>query len=90
MYVGVTSDLIKRVCEHKNDLVDGFTKRYRVHDLVYYEFCESIESAIMREKQIKSWHRRWKLRIIEEKNPHWNDLYPEISGLDSSLRWNDK
>jgi len=86
LYVGVTSDLIKRVWEHKNDLVPGFTKRYNVHELVWYELHESMESAIAREKAIKEWKRRWKLELIERGNPEWKDLYPELLYLDSGFR----
>ncbi len=75
LYVGVTSDLTKRVWEHKNDLVPGFTKRYGVHDLVWYELHDSMESAISREKTIKEWKRQWKLELIERENPEWKDLY---------------
>ena len=75
LYTGVTSDLIKRVYEHKNNLVEGFTKKYDVHRLVYFEPCEDMVSAIAREKQIKKWNRQWKLRLIEEQNPEWRDLY---------------
>ena len=78
LYIGVTSDLVKRVYEHKNDLVEGFTKKYNVHSLVWYELHESVEIAITREKQIKKWKRTWKLRLIERKNPEWNDLYETI------------
>ncbi|MEX2163111.1 MAG: GIY-YIG nuclease family protein [Sulfuricaulis sp.] len=78
LYVGVTSDLIKRVWEHKNDLVPGFTKRYSVHELVWYELHDSMESAIVREKAIKEWKRRWKLELIEHENPEWKDLYPAL------------
>jgi len=78
LYVGVTSDLLKRVYEHKHDLVDGFTKRYHGHILVYYEVHDDIREAITREKQIKKWNRKWKLDLIEEKNPEWKDLYNEI------------
>jgi putative endonuclease len=78
LYNGVTDDLVRRVWEHKNDLVEGFTKRYGVHKLVYYEQCGSIEGAITREKQIKKWKRRWKIELIEKMNPHWKDLYDEI------------
>ena len=78
LYIGVTSDLPKRVWEHKNDWVEGFTKRYRVHHLVYYEVHESMESAISREKQIKKWKRIWKLDLIEKQNPDWRDLWEEI------------
>jgi putative endonuclease len=78
LYVGVTSDLVKRVWEHKNDLVPGFTKRYSAYDLVWYEMHDSMESAIAREKAIKEWKRQWKLELIERENPEWKDLY---SGL---------
>ena len=79
LYTGVSSDLLGRTWQHKNDLVESFTKRYRVHRLVYYEQTESIESAINREKQIKKWRRRWKLDLIEKMNPDWKDLYDEIT-----------
>ena len=75
LYIGVTDNLIRRVYEHKNDFIEGFTKKYGVHMLVYFEQCESIESAIKREKQLKVWHRSWKIRLIEEANPEWKDLY---------------
>ena len=78
LYLGVTSDLIKRVWEHKNGLVEGFTKKYGVKILVYYEIHESAENAIKREKQIKKWRRAWKLKLIEEKNSEWRDLYVDI------------
>ena len=78
LYVGVTSDLIKRVYEHKQNLIDGFSKEYSVHNLVYYENYSEAQEAIMREKQIKKWNRKWKLRLIEEKNPKWSDMYNEI------------
>jgi putative endonuclease len=78
LYVGVTSDLIRRVWEHKNDLVAGFTKRYRVHLLVWYELHESMIAAIEREKAIKGWRRKWKLELIEKENPDWWDLYKNL------------
>ena len=78
LYVGVTSDLIKRIWEHKNDSVPGFTKRYGVHDLVWYELHDSMESALAREKAVKEWKRPWKLELIEQENPGWKDLYPEL------------
>jgi putative endonuclease len=78
LYIGVTSDLLKRVYEHKNNLVDGFTKKYGVHRLVYYEHTEDAESAIEREKSLKRWHRQWKIRLIEKQNPDWKDLYEEL------------
>ncbi|NOT85001.1 MAG: GIY-YIG nuclease family protein [Methylococcaceae bacterium] len=78
LYVGVTSDLIKRVFQHRNNQVDGFTKRYNVHDLVWYEIHECMESAILREKQIKKWQRLAKTGLIEQGNPDWRDLWPEL------------
>jgi putative endonuclease len=78
LYVGVSSDLIKRVWEHKNKFVEGFTKKYGVDKLVYYEVHNDAEKAILREKQIKKWNRAWKLWLIEEKNPEWKDLFGEI------------
>ena len=78
LYTGVTNDLIRRVYEHKNDFVKGFTKKYGVHTLVYYEQCDSFDSALQREKQIKEWKRRWKLELIEKENPNWNDLYEKL------------
>lgn len=78
LYVGVTSDLIKRVWEHKNDLVEGFTKKYVVHSLAYFEQFGDMPSAITREKQLKKWNRAWKIRLIESQNPAWKDLYEEL------------
>ena len=78
LYIGVTSDLQKRSWEHKNDLLDGFTKKYGVHRLVYYELHGSVVSAITREKQLKKWNRAWKLELIEQGNPDWKDLWQEI------------
>ena len=78
IYIGVTSSLAKRVWEHKNDVVEGFTKRYGVHQLVWYELHETMESAIRREKAIKEWKRKWKLDLIEKFNPEWEDLYASI------------
>jgi len=78
LYVGITNNLVKRVWEHKNKKIEGFTKKYEVHHLVYYEIHENPESAIKREKQLKKWNRLWKIRIIEEKNPEWKDLYEQI------------
>jgi putative endonuclease len=79
LYVGVTSDLNRRVWEHKVDVTDGFTNRYGVHTLVYAEFHATMEEAILREKRIKSWRRAWKMKLIEEANPTWRDLYDEIA-----------
>jgi putative endonuclease len=78
LYIGVTSNLKKRIHEHRNNLVKGFTKRYKVHILVYYEMTSDIESAIKREKQLKNWKRKWKLELIEKSNPEWRDLYDEL------------
>jgi len=79
LYTGVTSDLLKRIWEHRNNVTEGFTKRYSVHALVYYEVCPSMDSAIEREKQIKSWSRKKKLALIEKHNKLWKDLYTEIT-----------
>ena len=78
LYVGVTSDLIKRVWQHKNDMADGFSKQYGVHTLVWYESHDTMESAIAREKAIKKWRREWKLELIERHNPGWRDLYDDL------------
>ena len=78
LYTGVTSDIVQRVWFHKNDLVDGFTKRYAVHNLVWYEVHELMESAIGREKAIKRWRRAWKVELIEKDNPFWADLYDDV------------
>jgi len=78
LYTGVTSDLARRIWEHKNAAMEGFTKKYGIHTLVWYEQHETMESAITREKSIKEWNREWKLRLIEESNPEWRDLYPDI------------
>jgi putative endonuclease len=77
-YIGVTSDLQKRVWEHKDNTVEGFTKRYGVHNLVYYELHGDMLSAISREKQMKKWNRAWKLELIEKQNPDWKDLSEEF------------
>lgn len=78
LYVGVTSNLIKRVWEHKNNVVAGFTKKYHVHNLVWYELHEEMTSAIIREKRLKEWRRDWKIELIEKENPSWIDLYLNI------------
>ena len=75
LYIGVTSDLPKRIWEHKEGFVEGFTEKYNVHLLVWYEVHESMDEAIVREKQLKKWNRQWKIRLINELNPNWNDLY---------------
>ena len=78
LYIVVTSELVKRIWEHKNDMAEGFTKRYGVHRLVWYEVHERMESAIEREKRLKEWKRKWKLELIEKSNPNWQDLYNTI------------
>ncbi|RJR17225.1 MAG: GIY-YIG nuclease family protein [Nitrospiraceae bacterium] len=78
LYTGVTSDLIKRVYQHRNNLVEGFTQKYDVHRSVWYEMHETAEAVITKEKQLKAWRRQWKLRLIEEDNPEWTDLYDII------------
>ncbi len=78
LYIGVTSDLIKRVYEHKNDLVPGFTQKYRVKQLVYFEQTASVEEATLREKRLKKWNRQWKMELIEKINPEWDDLYERL------------
>ena len=80
LYVGVTSSLPDRVAIHKQDLMDGFTKRYGVHRLVYYEMHETMAQAIQRENRLKKWNRAWKLRVIEQMNPDWRDLFDEYWG----------
>lgn len=81
LYTGVTSDFVSRISLHKQNLIEGFTKRYGVHLLVYIEFHHLMPEAIKREKQIKRWRRAWKIELIERKNPSWRDLYSELSGL---------
>lgn len=78
LYIGVTSNLPSRIWQHKNDQADGFTKKYRVHTLVWYEVHGEMESAILREKSLKAWRREWKLELVETANPVWRDLYVDI------------
>ncbi len=78
LYIGVTSDLVKRVYEHKSGLAEGFTKRYDVKNLVHYEQTSDVDAAIQREKQLKKWNRQWKIDLIEKHNPEWKDVYEEI------------
>lgn len=78
LYIGVTSNLQKRGWEHKNNVVEGFTKRYGIHQLVYYELHKDMVTAITREKQMKKWNRAWKLKLIEAQNPEWKDLWEDI------------
>lgn len=78
LYIGVTSDLVKRIWQHKEGVVEGFTKKYDCHTLVYFEQHEEMSAAILREKQLKKWNRAWKIALIEKENPTWRDLWPEI------------
>lgn len=78
LYIGVTSHLVQRIWQHKNDLVEGFTEKYGVHGLVHFELLDDMPSAITREKQLKKWNRAWKLTLIEKQNPTWKDLWPTI------------
>lgn len=78
LYIGVTNDLMQRVYEHKNDLIDGFTKKYGVHRLVYYEQYDDVVNAIQREKRLKKWNRQWKIELIEKENLEWKDLYLQL------------
>ncbi|MEP7241808.1 MAG: GIY-YIG nuclease family protein, partial [Devosia sp.] len=80
LYAGVTNDLVRRVWEHKQHAVPGFTRRYEVTNLVWFEVHESISSAIQREKRIKEWRRNWKIELFRDSNPDWTDLYPSIAG----------
>ena len=80
LYVGVTSDLVKRVYQHKENWVEGFTQKYGIHKLVYYEHHNTAESAIKREKRVTKWRRQWKMALIEKANPNWIDLYTQITG----------
>ena len=79
LYIGVTNDLVRRVFEHRQKSAEGFTKRYNVDRLVYYEQFEDIENAIRREKRLKKWNRAWKISLIEKLNPNWDDLFPGIA-----------
>ena len=79
LYIGATTDLVRRVTEHMNGLTGGFTQKYGVHRLVYYEPCDDVYEAIRREKQLKKWNRAWKIRLIRRFNPEWTDLYSEIT-----------
>lgn len=78
LYIGVTSNLVQRVWQHKNNQIKGFTEKYHVHLLVYYEQHETMESAILREKQLKGWNRDWKINLIKKNNPNWIDLWESI------------
>ncbi|TDR20458.1 putative endonuclease [Marinicella litoralis] len=78
LYIGVTSDLIQRIYQHKSNAVEGFSKKYQTHMLVYFEQHLTMESALLREKQMKEWKRAWKINLIEKLNPFWKDLYQDI------------
>jgi putative endonuclease len=78
LYIGATDDLVKRVYQHKNNLVEGFTKKYNIHMLVYHESTSNANSMVTRERQLKKWNRQWKIELIEKFNPEWKDLYEEI------------
>ena len=80
LYIGVTSNLVKRVYEHRNGLVEGFTRKYGIKMLVFFERTTDVNAALQREKQLKKWDRKWKLELIEKNNPQWKDLYEEICG----------
>ena len=80
LYIGVTSNLVARTWQHREHLVEGFTKRYNVTMLAWYELHGTMESAILREKQLKKWNREWKLRLVQEANPEWRDLWSDIVG----------
>jgi putative endonuclease len=80
LYIGVTNNLVRRIYEHKNDLIGSFTKKYRIHKLVYYEVHDDVYQAITREKRMKKWKRQWKINLIEKFNPDWRDLYHDLIG----------
>ena len=86
LYIGVTSDLVKRTWQHRNDVVPGFTQKYGVRDLVWFEQHPTMESAIRREKALKEWRRLWKIRLVEESNPTWIDRFGEIAGIEHGSR----
>ena len=79
LYIGVTNNLARRIYEHKNNLIEGFTKKYHVHTLVYVEQTSNVHAALQREKQLKAWQRKWKIRLIEQDNLEWVDLYDQLS-----------
>ena len=82
LYIGITNNLIRRISEHKSNKIPGFTKKYKIHNLVYYETFYDSYNAIMREKQLKKWNREWKIKLIEKENPYWNDLYDSLIQMD--------
>ncbi len=79
LYIGATSDLVGRVWQHRENVVEGFTQKYDVHRLVWYEIHERMDAAILREKQLKKWNRDWKIRLIESENPDWSDRFPQLT-----------
>jgi putative endonuclease len=80
LYIGITNDLVRRVNEHRQGMIEGFTKQYRLEKLLYYEECRDCEEAILREKHLKKWNRQWKIDLIQEMNPEFRDLYEDIVG----------
>ena len=78
MYIGVTNDLARRIYEHRNKLINGFTQKYNIKKLIYFEVFDRIEDAILREKRLKKWNRQWKIELIEKTNPNWIDLYERL------------
>jgi putative endonuclease len=78
LYIGVTNDLVRRIYEHRNKLINGFTKKYNLRKLIYFEVFDRIEDAILREKRLKKWNRQWKIELIEKTNPNWIDLYERL------------
>ncbi len=91
LYIGVTNNLVRRVYDHKNGNIDGFTKKFKIHSLVYFEETSDIESAIVAEKRMKKWRRQWKIDLIQASNPQWKDLYFDLIGeLDPRFRGDDK
>lgn len=79
LYIGVTSDLLQRIWQHRNDQAPGFTSHHRVHDLVWFDTHDTMDAAITREKRLKAWRRLWKIQLIESTNPYWHDLYPDLT-----------
>jgi len=79
LYIGVTNDLVRRIYEHRNSIIDGFTKKYNLKMLVYFEMFDRVEDAILKEKRLKKWNRQWKVEMIEKSNPDWVDLYDQIT-----------
>jgi len=84
LYIGITNDLARRIYEHKNKMLEGFTKKYNITKLVYFELVNDVESAIKRERQLKNWHRQWKINLIESVNKEWKDLSQEFLDAETS------